>query len=85
MIEQEEAARKKQSVVRKFISSFKSQKVEEANEVEETVALLTLGLKNVLYTLPTENFNDEVNGGVPERSYHYSASSSSSSSDSIPF
>jgi hypothetical protein len=77
--------RKKQSVVQKFISSFKSRKTSEViNEAEESIALLSLGLKNVLYTLPIEKFgNEDEDGEIPARveirSSNYSSSSSSDS------
>jgi hypothetical protein len=77
--------RKKQSVVQRFISSFKSQKTSEViNEAEESIALLSLGLKNVLYTLPIEKFGNEEDGEIPARvEIRNSNYSSSTSSDSL--
>jgi hypothetical protein len=76
--------RKKQSVVQRFISSFKSRKTSEViNEAEESIALLSLGLKNVLYTLPIEKFGNE-DGEIPARvEIRNSNYSSSTSSDSL--
>ena len=43
---------------------------------EETVALLTLGLKNILYTLPMDIYDEENNSRIPARSYSFSSSES---------